>query len=70
MNENDIDKFHHILMNILTLYFIRDENKLKPKQKRMPVKKTSKTQKRKMKRLRKIKNKMPVDSEAVTSVKK
>ena len=30
----------------------------------MPIKKTSKTQKRNMKRLRKIKNKMHVDSES------
>jgi hypothetical protein len=50
-------------MNILTLYFIRDESRIKPREKRMPIKKTSKTQKRKMKRLRKIKNKMQVDSE-------
>jgi hypothetical protein len=49
-------------MNILTLYFIRDESRIKPREKRMPIKKTSKTQKRNMKRLRKIKNKMQVDS--------
>jgi len=50
-------------MNIMTLYFIRDENKQKLKAKKMPVKKMSKTKRRKMKRLRKIKNKMDVDGE-------
>ncbi len=50
-------------MNIMTLYFIRDENKMKLKTKKMPVKKMSKTKRRKMKRLRKIKNKMDVDGE-------
>jgi len=66
LTENDIDKFHHILMNVLTLYFIRDESKLKKPTKKMPIKKASKTQKRKIKRLRKIKTKsekMQVDSE-------
>lgn len=57
MTENDLEKFHHILMNIMTLYFIREENKQKPKAKKMPIKKMSKTKRRKMKRLRKIKNK-------------
>ena len=71
LNESEIDKFHHILMNVLTLHFIRDESKIKKKEKRMPIKKASKTQKRKIKRLRKIKvktekteiNKMQVDIE-------
>lgn len=42
-------------MNILTLNFIRDESKFKKKDKKIPVKNLSKTQKRKIKRLRKIK---------------
>ena len=54
-------------MNIMTLYFIRDENKQKLKTKKMPVKKMSKTTRRKMKRLRKIKNKMDVDGEVVVN---
>lgn len=62
MTENEIDKFHHILMNVLTLYFIRDENKLKKSSKKMPIKKASKTQKRKIKRIRKIKNKAENDT--------
>lgn len=44
-------------MNILTLYFIREENKHKIRTKKMPIKKMSKTQRRKFKRLRKIKQK-------------
>ena len=52
-----MEKFHQILMNIMTLYFIRDESKLKSKTKKMPLKKMSKTKRRKMKRLRLIKKK-------------
>ena len=68
MSESEIEKFHHILMNVMTLYFIRDDNKVKKGEKRMPIKKTSKTQKRKLRRLRKIKkenepNAMIVDIE-------
>ena len=52
-------------MNILTLYFIREENRQKTKTKKMPVKKMSKTKRRKMKRLRKIKTKkMDVESDS------
>ncbi len=65
-------------MNVLTLHFIRDESKIKKREKRMPIKKASKTQKRKIKRLRKIKvktektesNKMQVDDEVNKTIKK
>jgi hypothetical protein len=59
-------------MNIMTLYFIRDENKTAKKEKKQPIKKNSKTQKRKLKRLRKInQNKMQVDSETnLSAIKK
>lgn len=53
-------------MNVMTLYFIREDNQTKKKTKKMPIKKMSKTQRRKMKRLRKIKvtdtNKMDVEA--------
>ncbi len=42
-------------MNVLTLNFIREDNATKRKTKKMPIKKMSKTAKRKMKRLRKFK---------------
>lgn len=48
-------------MNVLTLYFIRDENKLGKKAKKMPIKKMSKTRRRKLKTLRKKANKMDVE---------
>lgn len=74
LNDDELNKFHHILMNVLTLYFIRDDNKAKAKPKKLPIKKMSKTKKRKMKRLRKIKNlpdKMQVDPQLkITEVKK
>jgi hypothetical protein len=48
-------------MNVLTLNFIREDNQLKKKTKKMPEKKMSKTKKRDIKRLRKInKNKLQV----------
>jgi hypothetical protein len=62
LSQADIDKFHHILMNIMSLYFIREENKQNVSQKKLPLKLMSKTKRRNMKRLRKIgANKMKVD---------
>lgn len=55
-------------MNVLTLYFIRDDNKLNQKEKKKPIKKMSKTQRRKTKRIRKIKTKD--DSKMVVEPKK
>ena len=52
----NLDSFHHNIMNVLTLHFIREEMKKKEK-KELAKKKISKTQKRKMKKLKKIKNK-------------
>ncbi len=57
LNEDEIDKFHHVLINVLTLNFLRDENKTNQNKKRMPIKKMSKTQRRKIKRIHKIKAK-------------
>ena len=49
----ELNSFHHNLMNILTLHFIKEERK---KEKKETVKKAtiSKTQKRKLKKLKKI----------------
>jgi hypothetical protein len=52
----NLDSFHHNIMNVLTLHFIREEMKKKEK-KELAKKKISKTQKRKMKKLKKIKTK-------------
>ena len=52
----NLDSFHHNIMNVLTLHFIREEMKKKEK-KELAKKKISKTQKRKMKKLKKRKNK-------------
>ena len=52
-------------MNVMTLYFIREENKQQRRVKKIPIKKLSKTKKRKMKRLRKIKNVEPSSNEMV-----
>ena len=58
-------------MNIMTLYFIRDDNKTVKKEKKLPIKKSTKTQRRKLKRLRKIKeNKMIVDSDGIKNLNK
>ena len=59
----ELNSFHHNLMNILTLHFIKEERK---KEKKETVKKAtiSKTQKRKLKKLKKIakkENKMEID---------
>jgi hypothetical protein len=55
LKPEELDKFHHILMNVLTLHFIREENKGSKKAKMMPHKKMSKTKRRKLKRIHKIK---------------
>ena len=52
----NLDSFHHNIMNVLTLHFIREEMKKKEK-KELAKKKISKTQKSKMKKLKKIKTK-------------
>ena len=52
----NLDSFHHNIMNVLTINFIREEMKKKEK-KELAKKKISKTQKRKMKKLKKIKTK-------------
>jgi len=50
-------------MNIMTLNFIKEDGESNKPTKKMPIKKMSKTKKRQIKRLRKIKNnKMDVDS--------
>lgn len=56
-------------MNVLALYFISDKQKAELKQKQMPIKKMSRTQRRKMKKMLKLgkrreenNNKMIVDS--------
>ena len=67
ISPDEIGTFHHILTNVLTLHFIRDE--VVKKEKKQAMKKTlSKTQKRKIKKLKKIKakegnndNKMIID---------
>jgi len=54
-------------MNILALNFIREEQQTQQITKKMPEKKMSKTKRRQMKRLRKLKKKndtvMQIDSE-------
>ena len=50
----NLDSFHHNIMNVLTLHFIREEKKKKVR-KELAKKKISKTQKRKIKKLKKIK---------------
>ena len=56
ISPDEIGTFHHILTNVLTLHFIRDE--VVKKEKKQAMKKTlSKTQKRKIKKLKKIKAK-------------
>ena len=49
----ELNSFHHNLMNILTLHFIKEEKK-KEKKTTVNQAKMSKTQKRKLKKLRKI----------------
>jgi len=58
-----VEKFHNNLINILALNFIREEQELAVKTKKMPEKKMSKTKKRQIKRLRRIKKK--TDSNAM-----
>jgi hypothetical protein len=50
----NLDSFHHNIMNVLTLHFIREEKKKKVRRE-LAKKKISKTQKRKIKKLKKIK---------------
>ena len=52
----NLDSFHHNIMNVLTLHFIREEKKKKVRRE-LAKKKISKTQKRKIKKLKKIKTK-------------
>ena len=49
----ELNSFHHNLMNILTLHFIKEEKK-KEKKTTVNKEKMSKTQKRKLKKLKKI----------------
>jgi hypothetical protein len=52
----ELNSFHHNLMNILTLHFIKEERK-KEKKKTVNKATISKTQKRKLKKLKKLKKK-------------
>merc|ERR1712151_249157 len=61
----EVEKFHQNLMNIMTLNFIKDDTDPNMKPKKMPIKKMSRTKKRQIKRLRKLKkNKMDVETKA------
>ena len=60
----ELNSFHHNLMNILTLHFIKEEKK-KEKKTTVNKEKMSKTQKRKLKKLKKIakkENKMDLEN--------
>ena len=72
VNDDELDKFHHMLMNVYTLNFIRDENKNK-NVKKVALKTVSKTQRKKQKILKRIKLKeskgqsiQPTKTETVT----
>lgn len=54
VNENEIDTFHHLLINVLTLHYIREDEIPKPKPKQMPKRTMTKTQRRKLRREKRI----------------
>lgn len=57
VSPEELSSFHHTLTNVLTLHFIREEKAKKNKKENAIKKVVSKTQKRKIKRLKKIKAK-------------
>ena len=58
VSESDIDNFHHSLSNVLTLHFIREDELPKKKEKQMPKRTMTKTQRRKMRQAKRLAKKL------------